>query len=82
LFAWFVVEETGVVNARRHGQKDGALIDAIASDVKADPPFLLQIRSLLSDRGFALICLVGMANAVVRTGGLFHIVPILAVTKT
>lgn len=79
--AWFVVEETGVVNTLRHGQKNGALTDAMAFDAKADPPFLLQIRSLLSDRGFALICLVGMANAVVRTGGLFHIVPILAVTK-
>lgn len=71
IVAWFVVEETGAVNALRSGQKHHAPTDAMACEEKADPPFLQQIRSLLADRGFALICLVGMANAVVRTDGLY-----------
>jgi len=84
--AWFVVEETGRVNRERSTDKrpDDASEESngFASVPNAvSPSFLKQIKSLLGDRGFVLVCLIGMANAVVRTGGLFHIVPVLAVSK-
>ncbi|NBT01738.1 MAG: MFS transporter, partial [Betaproteobacteria bacterium] len=77
LMAWFVVEETGTMGQRsvdRRAQDAG-----LSASTSGAVSFYSQIKSLLGNRGFALICLIGMANAVVRTGGLFHIVPVLAV---
>ncbi len=79
LMAWFVVEETGTMGQRsvdRRAQDAG-----LSASTSGAVSFYSQIKSLLGNRGFALICLIGMANAVVRTGGLFHIVPVLAVSK-
>ncbi|HEY7521747.1 MAG TPA: MFS transporter [Methylomirabilota bacterium] len=43
------------------------------------PPFAAQVRRLLTSHpGFLLVSLVGFMNAVVRTGALFNIVPVLA----
>ena len=42
------------------------------------PPFAAQVRLLTAHRGFLLVSLVGFVNAVVRTGALFNVVPVLA----
>ncbi len=47
----------------------------------AAAPIHRQIRQLLTDTGYRMVCLVGLVNAVVRTGGLFNIVPLLAASK-
>ncbi|MDE0419593.1 MAG: MFS transporter [Gammaproteobacteria bacterium] len=36
-----------------------------------------QVRALLGNIGFRLVCLIGLVGALARTGGLFSIVPIL-----
>lgn len=65
--AWFAVSETRELSRgpRRAG------------DV-ARPPFGEQLRTLLGKVGFLLVSLISLMNAVVRTGGLFVIVPMLA----
>ena len=65
LVAWFAVAETR----------------ALASDGPGTPhtvPILVQLRTLASNAGFLLVCLIGFTNALARTGALFSIVPILA----
>lgn len=42
------------------------------------PPFAAQVRLLTAHPGFLLVSLVGLMNAVVRTGALFNVVPVLA----
>jgi DHA1 family multidrug resistance protein-like MFS transporter len=42
------------------------------------PPFSAQVRLLTAHPGFLLVSLVGLMNAVVRTGALFNVVPVLA----
>lgn len=42
------------------------------------PPFTAQVRLLTAHPGFLLVSLVGLMNAVVRTGALFNVVPVLA----
>lgn len=65
--AWFAVSET-----RDIGKNAGALT--------AGPKlsFLDQTRLLTSKIGFALISVIVLMGAVVRTGGLFTLIPILA----
>nr|MBP6815864.1 MFS transporter [Burkholderiaceae bacterium] len=70
VLAWFVVPET-----RTFSVKGGPA--ATPSTV----PFMSQMRILLSNVGYAMVCLVGLVNAVVRTGGLFNVVPLLAASK-
>ena len=41
------------------------------------PTLVTQLRLLAAKVGFVLVCLVGWVNAVVRTGGLFNIIPVL-----
>ena len=63
--AWLAVEETrdsGHV-ARRHG--GGGM------------SFAAQLRRLGGQTGFVLACVVSLANAAARTGGLFSVVPLL-----
>jgi MFS family permease len=48
------------------------------ADAAAAPPFSAQIRLLTAHAGFMLVSLVGFMNAVVRTGALFNVVPVLA----
>ena len=38
----------------------------------------MQLRALLENSGFLLVCLIGLVGAFARTGGLFSIVPVLA----
>lgn len=49
-----------------------------AEAVATPPPFAAQVRLLTAHRGFLLVSLVGFVNAVVRTGALFNVVPVLA----
>lgn len=65
--AWFAVTET-----RDSSRSPGAA---------GAPPRLSfpdQVRLLTSKAGFGLICLIVLMAAVVRTGGLFTVIPVLA----
>ena len=64
---WFAIPETrDRSNNRRTDQSEPEL------------PFMQQMRLLLRKPAFMLVSLVGFTQAVVRTGGLFSIVPVLA----
>ena len=62
--AWFAVGETR--DLARNAARGTKL-----------PSFFGQLRLVGANRGFALVCLVALANAATRTGGLFNIVPLL-----
>jgi len=68
--AWFVVGETRDLARARHPHVVGPR-----------PAFTSQLGMLLRQRGFVLVGLIALANAVTRTGGLFAIVPVLASTR-
>jgi MFS transporter, DHA1 family, multidrug resistance protein len=65
--AWFAVSET----------RDLWRLATQATPAER-PPLGQQLRLLLGKIGFALVSLISLMNAVVRTGGLFVIVPMLA----
>ena len=62
--AWFAVAETRALG----GMPGGASTTVRLRE---------QVRALLGDIGFRLVCLIGLVGALARTGGLFSIVPIL-----
>lgn len=67
--AWFLVGETRPERP------------AVAATGKAaQVPFVRQMMTLLANRGFLLVSLIALMNAVVRTGGLFALIPLLAVS--
>ncbi len=67
--AWFAVQETrGMAQSKAGGT-------AITVS------FLAQIRTLMSNVGYVLVSLISLMNAVVRTGGLFAIIPLLATAR-
>ncbi len=70
VLAWLVVPETRGFGV---GGKPGTPPSAV--------PFLQQMRLLAANTGYRMVCLVGLINAVVRTGGLFGVVPLLAAAK-
>ena len=63
--AWFAVAET-----RDMGRKPGGLR---ATKLR----FVEQLRLLTSQIGFLLVSLIALMNAVVRTGGLFAVIPVM-----
>jgi DHA1 family multidrug resistance protein-like MFS transporter len=65
--AWFLVSET------RSARTNTAAFGKIA-----EVAFVRQMLQLLSHRGFLLVSLISLMNAVVRTGGLFALIPLLA----
>jgi len=69
VIAWFLVSETR-----------SARTSAAVSGKAAEIPFVRQMLGLLSHRGFLLVSLISLMNAVVRTGGLFALIPLLATT--
>lgn len=69
LIAWFMVGET------RPAKPSQA-----ASHATPQVPFVRQMLQLLAHRGFFLVSLISLMNAVVRTGGLFALIPLLATT--
>ena len=64
--AWFAVGETRRLSHPVGGRGWGR-----------GPTLVTQMRLLAAQIGFVLVCLVGWVNAVVRTGGLFNIIPVL-----
>jgi len=64
--AWFAVPET-----RGFAQHKTPV---------AMPPFMTQFRLVMGNLGYLLVCLVAFMNAFVRTGALFSIIPLFAVT--
>ena len=66
LLAWFAVGETRGLSHSPGGRGWGR-----------GPTLITQVRRLAAQAGFVLVCLVGWVNAVVRTGGLFNIIPVL-----
>ena len=70
IIAWFAVSETrGLSHVTRSA---GAV---------ALPSFAMQMRLLNRQIGFLLVSLISLMNAVVRTGGLFAIIPVLATER-
>ena len=66
LLAWFAVGETRGLSHPQGG-----------SGWSRGPTLITQMRLLWAQIGFVLVCLVGLVNAVVRTGGLFNVIPVL-----
>jgi MFS family permease len=67
--AWFAVAETRELSHR-------------SAPVGGKPvPFSIQIKLLTSQIGYLLVCLIALMNTVVRTGGLFVIIPVLATAR-
>ena len=66
LLAWFAVGETRGLSHPQGARGWGR-----------GPTLITQVRRLAAQLGFVLVCLVGWVNAVVRTGGLFNIIPVL-----
>jgi MFS transporter, DHA1 family, multidrug resistance protein len=67
LVAWFAVSETRDLARCRRSVSEAPRL-----------PFAQQLRLLFGKVGFVLVSLIALMNAVVRTGGLFAIVPMLA----
>jgi MFS family permease len=67
--AWFAVSET---RRRAYGS---------AAAGNATVPFGAQIRLLTGKSGLLLVSLIALLNALVRTGGLFAIIPILGTAQ-
>ena len=63
--AWFAVGETRGLGTEGAGA------------AKERPAFITQIRMLGEQVGFLLVCAIAFMNGVVRTGGLFTIIPVL-----
>ncbi len=70
LVAWTQVPET---------RGFGASARAAASAPR--PPLAAQLRLLAANTGFALVCLMGLVGAVIRTGGMFNVVPLIGAVK-
>jgi MFS transporter, DHA1 family, multidrug resistance protein len=68
--AWFAVAETRELSA-----------DQRTKESAPRPPFATQMRLLNGQIGFVLVSLISLLNAVVRTGGLFALIPLIATTK-
>ena len=68
--AWFLVTETRPVAPA-----------ALYANTTPPQAFVRQMLTLLRRRGFLLVSLIALMNAVVRTGGLFALIPLL-VTAT
>ena len=69
ILGWFCVKET----------RDLAMAELPREN--AVVPFKHQLNEVLKPIGFRLVSSIGFMNAVIRTGGLFAIVPIIGVTR-
>jgi MFS transporter, DHA1 family, multidrug resistance protein len=70
VIAWFAVAETRELSANQ-----------TAKDAAPRLPFVAQMRLLNGRIGFVLVSLISLLNAIVRTGGLFALIPLIATTK-
>ena len=67
--AWFAVSETRDLGGKRPA--GGAV----------RPAFATQVQLLTGQPGFLLVSMISLMNAVVRTGGLFAIIPVLVTER-
>lgn len=65
--AWFLVSETRPARPA-----------ASSSAATPQTPFIAQMLGMMSHRGFLLVSLISLMNAVLRTGGLFALIPLVA----
>lgn len=73
VIAWFAIPETRGFAGGRSEKTEPA---------EARPPaFVEQMRALWKQLGFLLVSLIGLANAIARTGGLFAIVPLIGTAR-
>ena len=70
IVAWFMVSET---------RPEKSSIET--ADAASQTPFFRQMLELLANRGFLLVGLISLMNAVLRTGGMFALIPLLATTE-
>lgn len=70
IVAWFMVSET---------RPEKSSIEM--ADAASQTPFFRQMLELLANRGFLLVGLISLMNAVLRTGGMFALIPLLATTE-
>jgi MFS family permease len=73
--AWFAVRETRPLSTRM------GVPELAAGGRPTAQPFTAQIRVLVGKTGLLLVGLIALLNAVVRTGGLFAIIPILGTVQ-
>ncbi len=67
--AWFAVSETRDLQGKR------------AAGAGPRPAFATQMQLMTGKIGFVLVSLISLMNAVVRTGGLFAIIPVLVTER-
>ena len=70
IVAWFMVSET---------RPEKPSVET--ADATPQTPFFRQMLELLANRGFLLVGLISLMNAVLRTGGMFALIPLLATTE-
>jgi MFS family permease len=69
LVGWFGVAETRSLAHHAEGEGGPTL------------PYMQQLKAILTPIGFRLVSSIGFINAVVRTGGLFAIIPIIGTVR-
>jgi MFS transporter, DHA1 family, multidrug resistance protein len=67
----------GVVAAFAVGETRDFGLPAARRGAEPGVAMMVQVRRLLGQIGYVLACLVSLANAAARTGGLFSVVPLL-----
>jgi MFS family permease len=65
--AWFAVSETRELARARRPHGSGHQL-----------AYVMQLRLLMRNTGYVMVCIVALMNAVARTGGQFAIIPIIA----
>ncbi|MBV1877718.1 MAG: MFS transporter [Pseudomonadales bacterium] len=69
LLGWFGISETRPDTSAQGTDQAGPL------------PYFQQLKQVLQPVGFRLVCSIGFINALVRTGGLFAIIPIVGTSR-
>ena len=70
LVAWFAVKETRGLGHGGSGQGAAVTIS-----------YVRQLKLLMRQVGFVLVSVVSLTNSVIRTGGLFTVIPVFAVLR-
>lgn len=78
VIAWLTIPETRTMGEA--GRSDATGTSQPGRSAVPDSA-LGQLRLLAGNIGYLLVCLLGFVHAVVRTGGLFNVVPVIAATE-
>ena len=70
LVAWFAVKETRGLGHGGSGQGAAVTIS-----------YVRQLKLLMRQVGFVLVSVISLTNSVIRTGGLFTVIPVFAVLR-